>query len=154
MNPLSVVVTCVAGWMNRHQQEVIEYLQEEVGVLQEQLGRGPRFNDDQQRRLALKAKTVGRQGLRRLACIVTPDTLLAWHRRLIARKYDSSKVRKPGRPRTANELRKLIVRMAWENRSWGYPRIQGALQNLGHEVGRGSVAAILKAAGTSPGAAI
>jgi len=150
MNPLSLVVTCVAGWMNRHQQEVIEYLQEEVRVLQEQLGRRPRFNDEQRRRLALKAKTVGRQGLRRFARIVTPDTLMAWHRRLIARKYDSSKVRKPGRPSTASELRELILRMARENRSWGYTRIQGALSNLGHEVGRGTVAAILKAAGLDP----
>ena len=117
---------------------------------QEQLGRRPRFNDEQRRRLALKAKTVGRQGLRRFARIVTPDTLMAWHRRLIARKYDSSKVRKPGRPSTASELRELILRMARENRTWGYTRIQGALSNLGHEVGRGSVAAILKAAGLDP----
>ena len=99
MNPLSLVLTCVAGWMNCHQQVVIEYLQEEVRVLQEQLGRRPRFNDDQRRRLALKAKTVGRQGLRRFARIVTPDTLLAWHRRLFAQKHDSSQVRKPSRPR-------------------------------------------------------
>jgi len=150
MNPLTLVVTCVAGWMNRQQQVVIEYLQEEVHVLQEQLGRRPRFNDDQRRRLALKAKTVGRQGLRRFARIVTPDTLLAWHRRLIARKYDFSTVRKPGRPRTVGELRDLILRMARENRSWGYTRIQGALRNLGHEVGRGTVAQMLKSAGLEP----
>lgn len=86
MNLLSLAVTCVAGWMNRHQQVVIEYLQEEVRVLQKQLGRRPRFNDDQRCRLALKAKTVGREGFRRFARIVTPDTLLAWHRRLVARK--------------------------------------------------------------------
>ena len=150
MNPLTLVVTCVAGWMNRQQQVVIEYLQEEVHILQEQLGRRPRFNDDQRRRLALKAKTVGRQGLRRFARIVTPDTLLAWHRRLIARKYDFSTVRKPGRPRTVGELRDLILRMARENRSWGYTRIQGALRNLGHEVGRGTVAQMLKSAGLEP----
>jgi len=65
--------------MKRHQQDVIAYLPEEVRVLQEQLGRRPRFNDDQRRRLALKAKTVGRKGLRRFARIATPDTLLAWH---------------------------------------------------------------------------
>lgn len=150
MHPLSLIATLIAGWMNRHQQVVIEYLQEEVRVLQEQLGRRPRFNDDQRRRLALKAKTVGRQGLRRFARIVTPDTLLAWHRRLIAKKYDSSQVRKPGRPRKANQLRELILRMARENRSWGYTRIQGALWNLGHEVGRGTVAEILRTAGLEP----
>ena len=150
MNPLSLMVTCVAGWMNRHQQVVIEYLQEEVRVLQEQLGRRPRFNDDQRRRLARKAKTVGRKGLRRFAGIVTPDTLLAWHRRLIARKDDGSKMRKPGRPRTAGERQELILRMARENRSWGYTRIEGAMRNLGHEVGRSTVAAILKTAGLEP----
>lgn len=79
--------------MNRHQRLVIAYLQEEVRVLHEQLGRRPRFNNDQRRRLALKAKTVGRQWLRRFARIVTPDTLLAWHRRLIAQKDDSSQDR-------------------------------------------------------------
>jgi len=150
MNPLTLVVTCVAGWMNRHQQVLIEYLQEEVRVLQEQLGRRPQFNDDQRRRLARKAKTVGRKGLRRFARIVTPDTLLAWHRRLLAQKYDSSKVRRPGRRSTASDLRELIVRMARENRSWGYTRIQGALRNLGHEVGRGTVAEILRTAGLEP----
>ena len=69
--------------MNRHQKLVIEYLQEEVRVLKEQLGKRPRFNDDQRRRLALKGKPVGRKGPVRFASIVTPDTLHAWHRRLV-----------------------------------------------------------------------
>jgi hypothetical protein len=81
---------CIAGRMNRHQQLVIEYLQEEVRVLKEQLGSRPRFKDDQRRRLALRGKSIGRKGLLHFANIVTPDTLLAWHRRLIAMKYDSS----------------------------------------------------------------
>ena len=72
--------------MNRRQQAVIEYLQEEVRVLQEQLGKRPRFADDQRRRLAAKGKSVGRKGLLQFASIVTPDTRLAWHRRLIAKK--------------------------------------------------------------------
>jgi hypothetical protein len=78
MNPLSVVLICVVGWMNRHQQVVIEYLQEEIRVLKEQLGSRPRFTDDQRRRLAVKGKSVGRKGLLRFANIVTPNTLLAW----------------------------------------------------------------------------
>jgi transposase InsO family protein len=85
-----------------------------------------------------------------LASIVTPDTLLAWHRRLIAQKYDSSKKRTPGRPLTAADLRELILRMARANRNWGYTRIQGALQNLGHEIGRGTIAKVLKEAGIEP----
>lgn len=150
MNPLPFLLSCFAGWMNHHQQVVIEYLQEETRVLQEQLGRRPRFNDDQRRRLAAKGKPVGRKALLCLANIVTSDTLLAWHRRLIAQKYDSSQKRRPGRPLTAADLRELILRMARANRSWGYTRIQGALQNLGHEIGRGTIAKVLKEAGVDP----
>jgi putative transposase len=95
--------------MNRHQQVVIQYLQEEIRVLKEQLGKRPRFNDDQRRRLAVKGKAFGPKGLLRLASIVTPDNLLAWHRRLIARQYDSSQKRKPGRLMTAADLRELIL---------------------------------------------
>ena len=100
MNPATFLVVCIAGWMNRQQQLVIEYLKEEVRVLQEQLGKRPRFNDDQRRRLAVKGKLIGRKGLRKFASIVTPDTLLAWRRRLVAKKYDSSSKRQPGRPST------------------------------------------------------
>jgi transposase InsO family protein len=76
--------------------------------------------------------------------IVTPATLLGWHRPLIARKYDGRQQRGPGRPRTRDEIQLLVVRMATENRDWGYRRIQGALANLGHEVARGTIANILK----------
>jgi hypothetical protein len=93
MNPFAFLVICLAGWMNRNQQEVIEYLQEEVRVLKELLGKQPRFNDDQRRRLALKSKRLGRKALDRFASLVTPNTLLAWHRRLVAQKYDSSRTR-------------------------------------------------------------
>jgi hypothetical protein len=80
--------------------------------------------------LAAKAKALGRKLLVELGTIVTPETLLAWHRRLIAQKYDRSKKRGPGRPRTAEEIEALVVRLAKENRTWGYRRIQGALANL------------------------
>src|SRR3954465_14383928 len=150
MTPLRFLLVCFAGWMNHRQQLVIEYLQEEIRVLQEQLGKRPRFNDAQRRRLAAKGKSIGRKGLARFASIVTPDTLLSWHRRLIARKYDSSKKRKPGRPPTKVDIRELVLRMAMENRSWGYTRIQGALANLRHEVGRGTIASILREAGIVP----
>jgi hypothetical protein len=119
MNPLSRLLIRIAGWTNRNQQVIIEYLQEEVRVLKEQLGRRPRFNDDQRRRLAVKGKFLGKKILLRFASIASPDTLLAWHRRLIARLYNLSQKRKPGRPATAAETRELILRMARENRSWG-----------------------------------
>ena len=98
----------------------------------------------------MKAKTLGRRVLRDIATIVTPDTLLAWHRRLIAQHYDGSVRRGPGRPPVSADIRALIVRMATENRTWGYTRIQGALANLDHEVGRGTIANILREHGLDP----
>jgi hypothetical protein len=113
-------------------------------VLREQLGdRRPRFTDEQRRRLAAKAKGLGRKVLEEVATIVTPDTLLAWHRRLIAQKYDGSGRRRPGRPRKADEIEALVVRMAEENRTWGYRRIQGALFNLGHDIARSTCRCML-----------
>src|SRR6202023_739588 len=82
--------------------------------------------------------------------IVTPETLLAWHRKLIAQKYDGSPKRAPGRPRTLGEIEDLMLRMAEENRAWGYGRIQGALCNLGHEIGRSTIADILRRHGIEP----
>ena len=151
MNNLGFVVACVAGWVNRHQQHVIEYLQEEVRVLKE-LHHGKRlcFNDEQRCRLAVKARKVRFGRLCSIAGIVTPQTLLRWHRKLIAQKYDSSGIRKPGRPRKAEEIRELVIRMAEENRLWGYTRISGALYNLGYEISRSTVCEVLKAAGIEP----
>jgi transposase InsO family protein len=88
--------------------------------------------------------------LSELATIVTPETLLRWHRRLIAEKYDGSANTVVGRPPTTRELVALVVRMATENRDWGYRRIQGALSNLGHTVARGTIAHILKKHGINP----
>ena len=77
MDPFRFVVVCVAGWMNQHQQHVIEYLVEENRVLREQIGgRRLRFNDDQRRRLAAKGKQLGRKLLAQIATAVTPETLL------------------------------------------------------------------------------
>src|ERR1035438_8472482 len=116
--------------MNQRQLLVIDYLREENRVLREQLGgRRVRFDDNQRRRLAVKAKELERKVLAEVATIVTPETLLAWHRRLVAQKYDGTAHRSPGRPRTAGEIEALVVRMAEENRDWGYGRIEGALSN-------------------------
>ena len=97
LDPVRFVLIAVAGWMNRSQLQVIDYLREQNRVLREQLGgRRMRLNDDQRRRLASRAKGLGRRLLAEVATIVTPATLLAWHRKLIAQKYDGSGKRRPG----------------------------------------------------------
>src|SRR3954454_2168748 len=117
LDPVQFMLVSIAGWMNQRQQQTIEYLREENRVLREQLGnRRLCFNDDQRRRLAVRAKGLGRKLLAEVATLVTPDTLWAWHRRLIAQKYDDHNKRRPGRPRTGKELEILVVRMAEENR--------------------------------------
>ena len=151
LDPFRFVLIAVAGWMNQHQLQVIDYLREENRVLREQLGgRRLRLSDDQRRRLAAKAKVLGRRILAEMATIVTPETLLAWHRKLIAQKYDGSGCRRPGRPRTPERIEALVVQMAQQNRDWGYERIQGALSNLGHTIGRTTVAEILRRHGLEP----
>jgi len=149
---LQFLMLIFAGWVNRHQQEVIEYLQEENRVLREQLGgKRLRFTDRQRRRLAVKAKEIaaggarkrcvaerlrGRKRLFAITTLVTPDTLFRWYRELIAKKYDGSKNRRPGRPRTEADIEELVVRMrprearlahrelrslvARDNPRWGY----------------------------------
>src|ERR1039458_76900 len=151
LDPFRFVVIAVAGWMNQRQLQIIVYLREENRVLREQLGdKRLRLNDDQRRRLAAKAKGLGREILAEVATIVTPETLLAWHRRLIAQKYDGTRNRRPGRPRTAGANEAFVVRMAEDNRDWGYRRIQGALSNLGHEIARSTIAEILERHGIEP----
>ena len=91
----------MAGWMNRNQKFVIEYLQEEVKVLKEiKSAKRLQFNDEQRDRLAIKAKRLKFSRLKELANIVTPQTLLVWHHRLVAKKYDCSEARGVEQPST------------------------------------------------------
>jgi hypothetical protein len=153
LQPWQLLLLILAGWINRHQQDVIDYLRTENEILREQLG--PRrllLTDDQRRRLAAKAKVFGRKTLAAIGTFFTPDTLLRWHRLLVAQKWDTSDRRhtKPGRPAIPDEVRALVVRLAKENPSWGYDRIQGALANLGHDLSDTSVGNILKEQGIEP----
>jgi putative transposase len=138
LDPFSLLLISVAGWLNQKQQHVIEYLVEENRILREQIGdRRLRFTDQQRRLLAAKAKRLGHKVLKEIATIVTPETLLAWHRRLIAQKYDGSACRTPGRPRTSTVISDLIIRFAQENRTWGYTRdsrrlVQCRVHNRAH----------------------
>ena len=141
----------LAGWVNRQQQDVIDYLQEENRVLRAGLrGKRLRLADDERRRLAVKAQALGREALAQIASVATPATLLRWYRCLIAAKYDGSKNRSPGRPPTAKDIHELIVRVAQENPTWGYTRLRGALKNLGHELGRNTIKRILAEHGIAP----
>ena len=148
--PLRVLLLAVSGWVNRHQQEVIEYLVEENRVLREQIGnRRLRLSDQQRRRLAVKGAKLGRQILERVASIVTPDTILRWHRQLIAAKWTFAR-EGVGRPGVMQEIRSLVIRMARENASWGYCRIEGELKTLGHRVAPSTIRNILRANGIPP----
>ena len=147
--PIQLVLLMFAGWVNRHQLDVIVYLQEENRVLKERLGgRRLRFTDAERHRLARKARVLGRKMLNELGTLVTPDTLLRWYRELVAAKWNYGHRRGPGRPRVNDAIADLVVRMALENPSWGYTRIQGALANLGHQVGRGTIANFSKKTGS------
>ncbi len=102
------------------------------------------LTDDQRRRLAVRGKVLGREVLGEIATIVTPDTILRWHRTLVAQKWDYSHRRKKvGRPRMSREIVELVLRMARENPTWGYDRIEGALANLGHKISDTTVGNIL-----------
>jgi putative transposase len=151
--PLQYLIAVVALWLGRQQQEAIDYLKEENRLLKEKLGdRKLHFTDAERRRLATRAKLLGRKRLAQLDTLVTPDTLLRWHRGLVAQKQKWNPVyrRKPGRPRIHVEIVALILRMAQENPRWGYTRIQGALSNVGHKVARGTIANVLKEHGIDP----
>src|SRR5712691_7977907 len=133
---LHVLIVMVAGWVQRHQQQVISYLIEENRVLKAQLGgRSLRLSDTERRRLAALAHPLGRKRLKEIAALATPDTLLRWYKRLIAQKFDGSTRRTQlGRPPVAEEVEWLAVQMAEEHPTWGYRRIQGAFANLGHAI--------------------
>src|SRR6185503_17518087 len=145
-----MILAALLGWLEREQRDVIAFLREENRTLKAQLsGRRLQLSDEQRRRLAVLGQRLGRAVLREVATLVTPDTILRWHRELIARKWTYAR-RRPGRPGVLAEIRRLVLRMATENPSWGYTRIQGALKNVGHRVARSTIASILKAEGIPP----
>src|SRR5674476_712546 len=128
-----------------------EYLAAENRILRGQLKGRLKFSDAERAKLGEIGRRLGRKALGEVATAAVPDTILAWYRRLVARKFDGSQKRRtPGRPRINREVEELIVRMAEENRSWGYDRIVGALANLGHEVSDQTVGNVLQRHGLPP----
>ncbi len=146
LHPWHLLVLTLSALIDHEQEKAIEYLKTENQVLREKLGKGHiMLNDDQRRRLAVKGKYLGRKALFEVATIVTPDTILRWHRQLIAMKWDYGDRRKSvGRPRIREVIVHLIVRMATKNEGWGYDRIQGALKNLGYYISDTTVGNVLK----------
>ena len=148
----------LVGLVTSEQEDVIAYLQAENKVLREQLdaalhGKRLRFTERQRRRLAEFGRKLGWRRLAKYCQIVTPRTIYKWHARLIAKKYDSSEQRqgKPvGRPPVGGETRTLVIRLALENKRWGYRRISDVAKSLGHKVCKTTVAEILEAAGIEP----
>src|SRR5258707_11329281 len=122
-----------------------DYLVTENRILRNQIKGRIRLTDPQRISLAKVAKRLGRKALGEIAQIVRPETILAWQRRLIAKKFDGSKNRPPGKgSSTRHEIEELVLQLARENRTWGYRRIAGALSNLGHQVSHQTVANVMK----------
>jgi hypothetical protein len=153
LKPWQFALIVIAGWVNREQQQVIEYLRTENSVLREKLGkRRILLSDDQRRRLAVKGKIPGHKRLSEFGTLCTPDTVLRWHRQLVARKSDHSHKRRqpPGRPRIRKDFVDLTFQFPQENPTWGYDRIQGELANVAYDITDTTVGNILKSHGIEP----
>ena len=153
LQPYQLFLVVLAGWVNRQQQDVIEYLRTENEVLKEYIGKKRiLLKDNQRRRLAVKAKFLGRKMLEEVGTLFTPDTILRWHRQLVANKwnYSDRKEKKPGRPRIRQVIVDLTVKFAKQNPAWGFDRIQGELAKVGYQICDTTVSNILKAHGIEP----
>ena len=147
---LHLVLAVLTGWLDRQERQAIAYLMEENRVLRRQLGQQRlQFTNADRRRLAVRGHRLGGQVLRQIATIVTPDTILRWSSAACCAEVDLSEqtIRPPWCSRRDSPPGRAV---AEENPTWGYTRIQGALNNVGHRVGRSTIARILKAHGVSP----
>jgi putative transposase len=137
--------------VNDHLRLRNAYLRAENRILRQQINGRMQLTDSERKELAVIGVQLSRQALEEIATVATPDTIFAWHRKFAGQQGNSSTPRQPvGRPRTDKEIEDLVVRMARENRSWGYDRIQGALQHLGYTISDQTVGNILKRQGMAP----
>jgi putative transposase len=127
------------------------YLMAENRILRNQIDGRVQLTDSERKELAEMGVKLGKKTLEEIATVAQPNTILAWNRKFADRQVDTSE-RHPsvGRPRVGKEIENLVVRMARENRSWGYDRIQGALKHLGYTISDQTVGHILKRHGILP----
>src|SRR5665811_2524899 len=150
-NKWARLLAYVTGLVNQKLLLQNEYLAAENRILRSRFPTRMCLADPERSTLAEIGKRLGRSALQQVACVAKPDTILAWYRRLIARKFNGSKRRAyPGRPSIARKVEALIVSIARENSGWGYDRIVGALANLGHPVSDQTVGNILRRYGIPP----
>src|SRR5258705_13303945 len=139
------ILAVVAGMVDQELLARNEYLAAENRILKAQLRGRLKLSDAERAILGEIGHRLGRKVLGEVATVARPDTILAWYRKLVARKFEGSKARRtPGRPRVDRALEQLIIRMARENPDWGYDRIEGALANLGHKISDQTVGNILQ----------
>ena len=145
------ILAFVTGTLDQDVLVRNEYLAAENRILKAQLKGRLKLSDVERATLGEIGHRLGRRALAEVATVARPDTILAWYRKLVAHKFDGSKARRgPGRPRVTREVEQLIVRMAEENRDWGYDRIAGALANLGHKICDQTVGNVLQRYGLLP----
>ena len=153
---MTMLLAMLAGWINQEQQQIIEYLKAENGILRDELlnATGKKriiLSDKQRRRLAILGKKLGRKLLGQVCCAFSPDTLFKWHRMLVKSKYDGSKNRgKGGRPRISDYLKQLIIDMAKDNKHLGCRKLHGFLKYLGLKVSHATISRVLREHGIDP----
>ena len=149
--PLQFLAAWLAVWFQRELRKQVDYLMAENRILKEKLGdRKLDLTNADRRRLAVLGKELGRKVLAKVATSATADTILRWYREQVAKKYDGSNQRGPGRPRKAAKIVELVLKMARENEGWGYTRVEGALKNIGYLIGRSTIKRILREHGIDP----
>ena len=145
------ILAYVTGTVDQELLARNEYLAAENRIIKAQLKGRLKLSDAERGVLGEIGHRLGRKALADVATIARPETILGWYRKLVARKFDGSKARRgPGRPRIKREVEQLIIRMASENRDWGFDRIAGALANLGYEISDQMVGNVLRRHGLPP----
>jgi putative transposase len=145
------ILAYVTGMVDQELLARNEYLAAENRILKGRLKGRLQLSDAERATLGEIGHRLGRKVLAEVANVARPDTILAWYRKMVARKFDGSHARRgPGRPRISRKIEQLTVRMAKENRDWGYDRIVGALANLGYEVCDQTVGNVLQRHGLPP----